>query len=1390
MLWKAPQHTEAAWSSNMEAWGKRQLLNVVNNSGDTLATGTTIAVTVDTQSLANAHLVQSDCDDLRVLYQPTSTTWTEISRSLVYPGGLSCASSTATRIYFPLQADLASGGSATSYYIYYDNPQATTPTNTDNAFDVGSKDALLVCPFDGSTTCAAGETPSTETGAIRYSGGKSALSFDGANDSILTTSSNGGGLSGLSSFTVEFWINPVIDTTQYGRRILDIWDSTFITDVLNNGTVNTSVYINGVAKSVLTTSSLTTNTWKHVAIVYDGSALKTYISGVLGGTTNSVSGNVSTTSQPLYIATPRSDEVRGILDEVRISSLARYTSTFTPPTTPFVRDSATKLLYHFDENGDDPRQTGKAIDDSGNGNHGTITGAKYVAGLVGVDNGSTDTGIQQSGNYGSHGGVFIEEGTTNKVTNPSFEHGTYDTNWSGGNTATTFNFATTSATLTANMSKRNSAGPFAAGPMVQGKYDSTGTPDILSFDRGTNIKGNFYQNVDADQGTIAFWVTPEWSGSDNQYHQIIYESNLRVYKHSNNRLYAYASGYGGAISDLYVDISSSGLNWQPGNTYFVVFRWDGRTPIYNSRYGSLSVNNVHTFGGTIAPGSIPFSGPFYVGSNGTGQPGNAIVEGLSIYRRVLYGGADGYGIDVGNGDEIESLYNSGTGKNPSLVTGSWDTVFSLPTNGTTGTISTGTGEAWTHPHASNLLYTSSTNTGGFMLNGTYTTDGWAQEGTPSTVAALTNASKIFSGGYAVTSDAANEGIYRAFTATNGGDYVLRALGHSDGTCNPKILVTRADSTTEITSYIGTTTSTRETPNNYLFAFESPAAEDLRVKLINTATSGSCSWHQVEVLSNQVNNPSYEGAAADPFIPTGWNNAAMEGGDSSYDTGDKISGTGSFSYTADNPGCGWEGTHQTITGSANKFYSAGLWYKKVGTAPSNNRIGPIYNTSVPTYNDIGVIFSLSSTSWASLKGVWRAPSNISALLFTTGSQCSASFKADDAYHFQLTDVSLTVTPASAANSLESTGLRLDGNDTLTQSISGLTETAGTIRFKYTPRHKDAIANNFTDGTKPTILHFYSANPNNIQVYWEANNQLRVSLNSSAGGPFLGDWITNNDIIAGTTYDMELSYTASQMLLKVNGVTKITINQPINFATLPTTMRWGHTSNSVGQVDAVFGSAGVLTTTEHMSAPFYKFGSKSVKLVDATNAASYTTTIDPDSTAIHTLSAYVYDGTSGNVGGSVTSSIAKLVFGGTTVTPSSYTDMGGGWWRLSYSAATVDASLLYGVEVQAGKTIYVDGVQLEEKAYATTYTDGSLGTGYSWSGTAHASSSTRAASNAIYTSSSNISASAGTISMWIKPVVTGTSQFRGFLSTGNTGGPYNWLFYSQGGNLRMYSAACGF
>ncbi|MDP1710324.1 MAG: hypothetical protein Q8L46_00055, partial [candidate division WWE3 bacterium] len=56
------------------------------------------------------------------------------------------------------------------------------------------------------------------------------------------------------------------------------------------------------------------------------------------------------------------------------------------------------------------------------------------------------------------------------------------------------------------------------------------------------------------------------------------------------------------------------------------------------------------------------------------------------------------------------------------------------------------------------------------------------------------------------------------------------------------------------------------------------------------------------------------------------------------------------------------------------------------------------------------------------------------------------------------------------------------------------------------------------------------------------------------------------------------------------------------------------------------------------------------------------INVGNTSTYDFSVYVYDNTTGNVGGTVSSSIAQLYYHGSTIS-TTYTDAGSGWWRLS-------------------------------------------------------------------------------------------------------------------------------
>src|SRR3989338_3532282 len=686
------------WPDGGNAWKMRKQLTVTNNSAANLSSGTTVAITMDTSALVSAGKLQSDCDDLRILYQPSSTTTTEVTRHLIFPSGTTCSTSTTTKVYFKLQAALNTTISTTDYYSYYNNSGASTPSSTDNAFDVGSADATLVCPFDGSTTCAAGETPSTESGAVRYSGSKGALNLDGSNDYVDSsgTMQNLLGTTTAGSFTIEAW-------TYFNAPIPNQPDTYWLG--------SSGQYINSIAigntwslirvranSTIIECAAPTPNTWIHIAVSYDGATLRLFKNGTSCGTA-STSSITNSTSGVFRIGASAYNNGNYPMrfDEVRVSNTSRYNGNFTPSTIPFIRDSNTKLLFHFDENGDDPRNTGKVIDDSGNGYHGTITGAKYVAGLVGVDASTSDTGNVPRQSYAAHEGVFIEEGTTNKITNPSFDHSTYNTNWN----------ANYLGSFTAAMSKRNSAGPFAAGALVQSRrLIDTLIGDTLTASVGTQVAGNFYQNADSTQGTVVAWVTPEWNGSEvgSLWEHIWGLNSSGVYglMVRNGSLSLYTQS--GVIT------GPSVASWTAGTTYNVAVSWDEDTTLDGTNYVRFSVNDTHTFArttpftmGTPTSISVGFSGTYFA------YTFNGIIEGLTVYRRPLFDGT--YGVNAGNGDEVNSIYNSGTGKDPTEVTGSWDVVFDLPTNASTGSLATGTGNAWSHPHSSNLLYTSTTNTG-------------------------------------------------------------------------------------------------------------------------------------------------------------------------------------------------------------------------------------------------------------------------------------------------------------------------------------------------------------------------------------------------------------------------------------------------------------------------------------------------------------------------------------------------------------------------------------------------------------------------------------------------------------------------------------------------------
>lgn len=98
------------------------------------------------------------------------------------------------------------------------------------------------------------------------------------------------------------------------------------------------------------TGSYSTTAWNHYALQWDGSNMKQF----LNGSEDSSTSHATPVFDTLYYenwfggAYGSSAWFNGALDEIRISSTARYSGSYTVPTAAFVPDSNTKFLLHCD----------------------------------------------------------------------------------------------------------------------------------------------------------------------------------------------------------------------------------------------------------------------------------------------------------------------------------------------------------------------------------------------------------------------------------------------------------------------------------------------------------------------------------------------------------------------------------------------------------------------------------------------------------------------------------------------------------------------------------------------------------------------------------------------------------------------------------------------------------------------------------------------------------------------------------------------------------------------------------------------------------------------------------------------------------------------------------
>jgi hypothetical protein len=203
-----------------------------------------------------------------------------------------------------------------SLLLHFDGTNGST-TITDN-----SKNNFTVTAANGAVI---------STAQSKFGG--ASVFFDGTNDYVsIPNNAEFNFTSG--TFTVELW---AYFSSVSGQRVL----VTNYQDVTNgwvlqllNGVVN--VNLSGNGQDIIGTTTISTDTWYHIAVSGTAGSYKLFLNGVQEGSTYTGGTTLTSTSALTIGQIVSSGYFVGYIDELRITKgVARYTGNFTPQTSAF-----------------------------------------------------------------------------------------------------------------------------------------------------------------------------------------------------------------------------------------------------------------------------------------------------------------------------------------------------------------------------------------------------------------------------------------------------------------------------------------------------------------------------------------------------------------------------------------------------------------------------------------------------------------------------------------------------------------------------------------------------------------------------------------------------------------------------------------------------------------------------------------------------------------------------------------------------------------------------------------------------------------------------------------------------------------------------------------------
>lgn len=246
----------------------------------------------------------------------------------------------------------------TSFLSHFDG----TNNGVNNQFTDGSA--------SNHTITANGNVTQGSFGPFARPDGEWGVSFDGSGDYLTVADSTEFDF-GTGNFTIEGWINPATSgfnaIFSIGAPVQIYSYNNSIIAYFNDGD-NTSTYtINGLSGP---SSSVSTNTWAHFAVVRNGNTYTAYVNGVAGSSLTSSDTVASSGSAPAigtYLPAPNTYEFDGYISNLRlVKGTAVYTGNFTPSTSKLTAITNTKLLTCQSNRFVDNSASGHAITPYGN----------------------------------------------------------------------------------------------------------------------------------------------------------------------------------------------------------------------------------------------------------------------------------------------------------------------------------------------------------------------------------------------------------------------------------------------------------------------------------------------------------------------------------------------------------------------------------------------------------------------------------------------------------------------------------------------------------------------------------------------------------------------------------------------------------------------------------------------------------------------------------------------------------------------------------------------------------------------------------------------------------------------------------------------------------------